>query len=736
MENESSAPTPNKRTKSRTGCVTCKKRRLKCDETKPTCLKCAQRNVICGGYVKSFKWRSFEETNVCAKITKTQPEQAKPTYTSLSSQNGTHSQSIDDLIQETLQSAGFANITNQETSNSSTRWVNPACDSLDFDPNSNAFDSANGIVPLKELKSPSGNSPFSFKELGLEPFSPLAMNINSDGPSGFPSPTEVASSTDSTFMSVFSTSVHQKDTNNELIQCQRRLAYTWSDENHAALDKWISKYRSNNDFQRVLSAKVSLPSLHLSDDHERIFQLYTRFTCGILSIKDGPTENPWRTTLWPLAQDYGSLYHAAAALTKLHHSRQIPELRPQAVEHIKQSLRFLVTGLADKSLPPDIALATALSLALSEGWLRDVSTSVSHLKGASTIVKQLVHQHRGEALPPWLQFLYNCWLYLDICTRFVSDTYDERIHVDEIDDPAVSVRECSAEAPADKSPFDTSSSDGDSSPSSDSVSREKGSSISQGYIKKQPLHDDVDPLIGCGQKLFPLIAEVASLVQTVRKSDKPSLLLINRAVELKRELENWNPVINYQMTKVEDPAWDLQSCLATAEAYRYAALLYLHQAVPEIPSPASHELAEKVLVLLASIPASSRTAIVHVFPLLIAGCEAKGEDREWVRGRWKVLCEWMPIGNVEKAFEVVREVWRRKDIRSMEREKSRIKLHEGSKDGTTVRSSREIAAVISLKVAEAFGTAFVEENLEEDGVKGWCHWTAVMKDRGWEVLLG
>ena len=53
---------------SHTGCVTCKLKRLKCDEEKPGCQQCARRKVECGGYKKDFKWRPFEETNVKINI--------------------------------------------------------------------------------------------------------------------------------------------------------------------------------------------------------------------------------------------------------------------------------------------------------------------------------------------------------------------------------------------------------------------------------------------------------------------------------------------------------------------------------------------------------------------------------------------------------------------------------------------------------------------------------------------
>ncbi|KAF0325769.1 C6 zinc finger domain protein [Colletotrichum asianum] len=41
-----------KNTKTRSGCVTCKKRRIRCDEAKPSCLNCAKSKRTCEGYVQ------------------------------------------------------------------------------------------------------------------------------------------------------------------------------------------------------------------------------------------------------------------------------------------------------------------------------------------------------------------------------------------------------------------------------------------------------------------------------------------------------------------------------------------------------------------------------------------------------------------------------------------------------------------------------------------------------------
>jgi hypothetical protein len=42
--------------RSRTGCKTCRKRKKKCDEAKPTCRNCIRGNFACAGYTKEISW--------------------------------------------------------------------------------------------------------------------------------------------------------------------------------------------------------------------------------------------------------------------------------------------------------------------------------------------------------------------------------------------------------------------------------------------------------------------------------------------------------------------------------------------------------------------------------------------------------------------------------------------------------------------------------------------------------
>ncbi|KAH7384993.1 fungal-specific transcription factor domain-containing protein [Cadophora sp. MPI-SDFR-AT-0126] len=53
---------PRRAPKSRNGCLRCKAKRLKCDETKPGCQQCVKKNVTCPGYKsKSLVWSTKHE---------------------------------------------------------------------------------------------------------------------------------------------------------------------------------------------------------------------------------------------------------------------------------------------------------------------------------------------------------------------------------------------------------------------------------------------------------------------------------------------------------------------------------------------------------------------------------------------------------------------------------------------------------------------------------------------------
>lgn len=350
---------------------------------------------------------------------------------------------------------------------------------------------------------------------------------------------------------------------------------------------------------------------------------FDRQTCGILSVKDGPTENPWRTLIWPLARDSPALYHAIASMTSFHVARGRNRTRIEGLEHMRRSIQELSSGLENMRL--DTAIATTISLAFAEAWDQHTTTGINHIKGARVLVNQALVKHRASALSERelvrLRFLCKSWIYMDVISRLSSFDDDESNDFDVVSEMLSA------------GPLGTSS-----------------------FIEEETL----DPLMGCATTLFPIVGRVANLVRRVCRAEggnTPSI--IAAGVALKQELEAWRPP--QAMCEPEDPTIDVVHSRQTAEAYRYASLLYLHQAVPEVPSLSSAQLARRTMNLLATVPLSSRAVIVQIYPLTAAGCEATGAEREWVLDRWTSLGRRMLIGVIDKAREVVEEVWRRRD---------------------------------------------------------------------------
>jgi hypothetical protein len=440
---------------------------------------------------------------------------------------------------------------------------------------------------------------------------------------------------------------------------------------------------------------------------------FDRQTCGILSVKDGPTENPWRTLIWPLARDSPALYHAIASMTSFHTSKNQPELRLQGVDHMRTSIENLANGIANMRF--DTAIATTLALAFAESWDQHTSTGINHIKGAKILVNQALSRHqqvpfRGEELER-LKFLTNAWVYMDVLARLTSEDDDE------------------------SNDFDAAY-----------------SKLANSFDAE--LH--LDPLMGAASTLFPIVGRVANLVRRVRRSQSNSPSTISHAMELKKMLQEWEPPSLEEIP--EDPTIDIQHTLQTAEAYRWATLLYLHQAVPEIPSASSAELGKKVMVFLATVPLSSRTVIVHIYPLIAASCEAVDEeDRHWVSQRWTSMAQRMKIGVIDRCADVVKEVWQRRDQYELEAAMRRnpplkraLSFDVDGLDGDDLnfewndpfsgsRKRRATNGMFDLpralrlngprKSSKDAQTGDTDQNFT---ARGRLHWLSVMKDWGWE----
>lgn len=662
------------------GCISCKARRVKCDETKPSCNQCTRRRLTCGGYRKDIKWRPVEidepiRAHRLQNHVKSPIEQPPTTEDFSWIRLGP----LDGSEEATFQSSLSSDL---------SAW--PLSDMVHFDflapsyDNSPPWDSFSSLLPV---------------ELTCRDTGPPAVNTSIEDMAESIGSIEVGSSQEDFYLNV---------------------------------DRFRqSSLSSPTGRQPTLTLCQGL--YHGADSPEGIAGLFHQQTCYILSIQDEPSKNPWSAVIWPLVKDSQALFHALAAMTCFHISKTKPRMRNQGLAHAQCSTRALAADVSAGTIQIDVAVAATLALGFAETWdYQRSSTGLYHIKGAKILLQQALSSHVSspDAMDPpsRLKFLTNTWIYMDVMARLTSDS---------------------------GSPPDP----------------ELPSLYDMQYL--WPTRLELDPLMGYAGTLFPLIGRVADLVAQIRArgSKRNSPAIVSQAITLRREAEGWTSPINLE--QVDSPTSSMSDAIQTAEAYRWSTLLLLQEAVPELPNLSSvGELAAKILVYLATTLVESRTTIVQMFPLMVAGSDAaEVEDREFVRRRWKAMSKRMITGLVDRCLEVTEEVWRRRDAYEAERRSGPFPLRpppeipenelsfapEGSPESDSINVSGPERSTTDRKVAEGYRRnapkprkppmsydfpmsaafkkgvdPFTRSGYAEYTVRGKLHWLGVMKDWRWE----
>ncbi|KAF2014562.1 hypothetical protein BU24DRAFT_451570 [Aaosphaeria arxii CBS 175.79] len=726
-----------KQPKSRNGCLTCKAKRMKCDEAKPSCQQCTRRGIPCGGYKKDLKWKAFGQPRA------QNPNPAsRPSGASKSNAERSNDQSLplgsptsgnvneafgrmsgNNPINIPSQSSHHqrqpsGSLPHQASTNSnppSERLVTPidqrSNGSWNFSPNATWLDSdvllaglaedvdlgdQQHVSPLNDLEfldretSREAQDHFDWRSYGFDTFDALLEQAA-------PSPL------------VTQDDFHMDDIPNFNVP-PRPL--------------WRPPPRSASVNEQDWNEIFRQPQFQNATP-EIISTVFHQYTSRILSIEDDDGVNPWKEYVWPLAKEYPALYHAVAAMTCYHMSRAQPDLRTQAIGHVQCSMENLAANIDSGTISLDAALAASLALAWAEAWDCTRPTGKHHIDGARALVKQARDTPNRS---PLLDFLISDFLYMDVIARLTSTFEDTSLsrQIDYFPDPS------------------------ENGPHSDS-------------------------LMGFACTLFPIIGAVGDIVGCIRARNmkRNSPAIISRAIELKKAIERWSPQVN--LSGVDNPSSTVSDSIQTAEAYRWATLLLLQQAVPELPDKSSYwQLGQKVLVFLATIPLSSTTLVTHHFPLMQAGCEAtEEEDREWVKERWATMGKRMITGVVERCFSITEEAWRRKDEYAARKgfcsrtgakvsphlssiaadttaglnrldpmrlvgedyatqmENYDNRLRRGSKAARSASPDFPISSVFNTGIDPITRSGSVDYT-----VQGQLHWLGVMKDFGWEVMLG
>lgn len=399
----------------------------------------------------------------------------------------------------------------------------------------------------------------------------------------------------------------------------------------------------------------------------------------MLAMTDGEN-NMWQILVLPLVHSSQSLYHAISAMTALHISTE-NRLRKYGTLLMGKSIRNLVLDLRGDKID-GTTLTTILILAYFARWNYGSTTGKIHVDGAIAALRKVQSEHLqlgsrivfGESRL-LLTFLADTCSYMDILSRLVHSTFES---------PVYKVSEL---------PICTNLYEG------------KSTSIAH----------PIDPWMSCAGSLFPLMNRAADLCHAIRTVGCASIGITEEAATLRIDLETWKPNQEFPaLCRVHVSPVDAQYIIHIARAYRHATILYLQQAVLQMPGTSMKQVVREVFGYLSIVPPSSTIAFVQIYPLFVAGCEARSQgDRRWVKERWEIMIAHMRVINVSKCWEITQEVWKRRD----DYRQRKMKNRDTKFQGTEVEGMEH-------DIAES-DPVFL--------VGGRLHWATIMMDLGWEV---
>lgn len=196
----------------------------------------------------------------------------------------------------------------------------------------------------------------------------------------------------------------------------------------------------------------------------------------------------------------------------------------------------------------------------------------------------------------------------------------------------------------------------------------------------------VDALLGLATSLWPVIQKLSGLL-TLKHDLEASVahgdVSGTRVMQAKFDaecaaveslLDGWQPVmppecsIHGDLEKLSPSARGkmrgFQSILNNALAYRHSALVYLYRTIYN--SPRSHPVVQHH----ASVSlVHCKDTVLHegpmgalLWPLFVASCEAVDPmDRQSARDTFQGITRRQGMANIDRAWEVVQEVWNRAD---------------------------------------------------------------------------
>ncbi|KAF4970699.1 hypothetical protein FSARC_2330 [Fusarium sarcochroum] len=370
--------------------------------------------------------------------------------------------------------------------------------------------------------------------------------------------------------------------------------------------------------------------------------------CNVLShliVFREESGNPFQQLVLPLCQDSQAVTNAVFALASAH-------LEYRGVDNDEKSVYFhnkAIQGLArliqkGASANRNELLAAIMLLVYYEVLVQQGRSNIvdGHLKGAMTIMS-----NNETATDPTGIFLERAFRFYDVIAALSFGTAPLS----------------SAPGTNYLTPF----------PPLDS-----GGSMS-------PLNS-VDTLLGMATSLWPIIHRLSNLLAlkdqldvAVANEEVSKVAVLRTEFEtsasaIETALEDWHPALPENSILNQNPEEltpeqstersRLQSILSNALSYRHSAFVYLYRTIYSYPR--RHPLVQRHahISLTHCVGTVSNTGPMSalLWPLFVGACEATSlADRELARQTFIAINRRQGMTNIDRAWTIVQEVWRRAD---------------------------------------------------------------------------
>lgn len=629
--------------KSRTGCSTCKTKRLKCDETQPECQNCVKGKLQCPGYRIVHQWRAKHQTDV-------------RTINPSTGKKKRHSGDVTSPAEESEEHPQAVHVENEKHSNTG-----------DFD----SIDPFEGLLDLPSLDT---NEVFAFDQAGF-----LSGNTASSG-------VDELCANDTSFTSP-SLPSSQAWNNVEWFSCEASTPTITS----SVIDRELSLISTRGSFnehptstrgllRRFYQAASSLPP-SVSHHSTRLIEYYFSTICGVFSCFDSCT-NPFRYFVGNAWNHSGSVYYAIQSMAAAHLGNNIPymqrgalELQQKASNMLKQELHSYCARQTNVEIP----LLSLLLLGLSACWHQPSDLGTLYLKLARQLVYPGVFSENKAGFgtsQPLLKFCEEAMVYWEMVNSFVADDIcaEDRDSLGlEYCEPGIVIEpqdrhySCDIMPELDLSPHPWTG----VSPQSQMLLAEVGRLVRQIRVRKTSMNP-VEATQGYAlalsleEQLLACYSNVGNpdLSRDFLSTDDDLdiLSMVTRECGLLEVYRVFPDILQLRLDKNEETLHPLFGTDSFQRPHEWLTTKAIH-----------------ILKQLERIPSSSYVKAHQLLPLLVAAAELRfplhemyqsepfgldieiGWARRFTKARLECLATQLPAKPVRTTLELLNEVWRRLD---------------------------------------------------------------------------